>query len=208
MSYDEVVEGSKRVKAPQLETDAGGAGTGAGSERIIDALKAVDRRTRVSIRVVQGIFAFMILIAAGFIVVNDDPVTRSGVGLLILSFFLVIYMQQLRYKVYSETYLNAPLVEYLQRARKRMRVFTVRSWLAIPAWLLIDAGVCLLIYAASDRFDLPVGYVILALQIPIVAAAGADFVVEYLIWTREHKPVVTRIDGMLEDLESALVSDG
>jgi hypothetical protein len=208
MSYDEVVEGSKRVKAPRLETDAGGAGTGAGSDGIIDALKVVDRRTRVSIRVLQGIFAFMILIAAGFIVVNDDAVTRSGVGLLILSFFLVIYMQQLRHKVYSETYLNAPLVEYLQRARQRMRVFTVRSWLAIPAWLLIDAGVCLLIYAGSDRFDLPVAYVILALQIPIVAAAGADFVVEYLIWRREHKPVVTRIDGILKDLESALVSDG
>ena len=199
MNYDEVVEGSKRVKAPPLETE-----TGETSETIIGALKNVDRRTRVSIRVLQGIFVFMILLALGFIVVNDHTLTRSGVGFLILSFLVVIYMQQLRYRAYNETYLGAPIVKYLRRARKRMRVFTVRSWLAIPAWLLIDVGVCLLVYAASDRFDIPVGYVILGLQVPIVMAAAADFLVEYLIWRKEHRPMVTRIDGLLHDIESSL----
>ena len=203
MNYDDVVEGSKRVKAPPLETETDGARTGAGYETIISALEDVDRRTRVSIRVLQGIFAFMILLAVGFIIVNDDAVTRSGVGCLILSFVVVIYMQQLRYKAYSETYANAPTVEYLRRAKKRMRVFTVRSWLAIPAWLLIDVGVCLLIYAASDRFDIPVSYVILGLQVPLVMAAAGDFVVEYLIWMKEHKPVVTRINGILDEIESS-----
>ena len=87
MSYDDVVEGSKRVKAPPLDTEAGPA-----SETIISALKNVDRRTRVSIRVVQGIFVFMILLALGFIFVNDDTVTRIGIGCLILSFLVVIYM--------------------------------------------------------------------------------------------------------------------
>jgi len=208
MNYDEVVKDSKRVKAPPLETDAGDAGAGAGSESIISALKTVDRRTRVSIRVLQGIFAFLILLAAGFIIVSDDTVTRSGVGFLILSFVLVIYMQQLRFKAYNESYVNGPMVEYLHRAKKRMRVFTVRSWLAIPAWLAIDAGLCLMIYAASDRFDVPVGYVILGLQVPIVMAAAADFLVEYLVWRREHKPTVARIDSILNDLESSLVSEG
>jgi membrane protein YdbS with pleckstrin-like domain len=203
MKYDEVVKGSKRVKAPPVETKAGSDGTGEASGTIIGALKDVDRRTRISIRFLQGIFAFMILLAVGFIIVNDDILTRSGVGFLIMSFFVVIYMQQLRYKAYNETYLNTPMVEYLQRAKKRMRVFTVRSWLAIPAWLLIDVGLCLLIYAVSDRFDFPVGYVILILQVPIVMAAAADFLVEYLIWKREHKPVVTRIDRILDDIEAS-----
>jgi membrane protein YdbS with pleckstrin-like domain len=199
MNYDDVVERSKRVKAPSPETEAGAA-----SETIISALENVDRRTRVSIRVLQGLFVFLILFALGFIVVNDDTVTRSGVGFLVLSFLVVIYMQQLRYRAYNETYLGEPIVEYLRRAKNRMRVFTVRSWLAIPAWLLIDVGICLLIYAASDRFDIPVGYVILGLQVPIVMAAAADFLVEYLIWRKEHKPIITKIDGLLDDIETSL----
>jgi len=208
MNYDEVIGGSKRVKAPPLESKAGGAGTGEGSESIINALKDVDRRTRVSIRVVQGIFAFLILLGVGFIFVNDDAVMRSAVGFLIVSFLLVIYMQHLRYKAYNETYINRPMIEHLHRARQRMRVFTVRSWLAIPAWLAIDAGLCLLIYAASDRVDLPVGYIMLAVQVPIVAAAAADFLVEYLIWKKEHQPTLARIDSILHDIESSLVSEG
>jgi hypothetical protein len=199
MNYDEVVEGSKRVKAPPL-----GIETGDTADTIIGALKNVDRRTRVSIRVLQGIFAFMILIALGFIVIHDDTLTRFGVGFLVLSFFVVIYMQQLRFRAYNETYIGAPIAEYLRRARDRMRVFTVRSWLAIPAWLLIDVGVCLLVYGASDRFSIPVEYIILGLQVPIVTAAAGDFLVEYLIWRKEHRPIVTRIDGLLHDIESSL----
>ena len=199
MNYDDVVKDSKQVEAPSSETKPGAA-----SETIIGALEYVDRRTRVSIRVLQSLFVLMTLFALGFIFVNDDTMTRSGVGCLILSFLVVIYMQQLRYRAYSETYFGAPIVEFLQRAKKRMRVFTVRSWLAIPAWLLIDMGVCLLVYAASDRFDIPVEYVILGLQVPIVMAAAADFLVEYLIWRKEHRPIVTRIDGLLHEIESSL----
>ena len=163
MKYDEVIDGAKRVKAPLLDTGACGAGTSEASETIISTLMEVDRRTRVSIRVLQGIFAFSILLAVGFIIVNDDIVVRTGVGFLILSFALVIHMQQLRHRAYNETYVGRPMIEYLQRAKIRMRVFTVRSWLAIPAWLAIDVGVCLLIYAVYDWFGLPVpvGYVIL-----------------------------------------------
>ena len=199
MTYDEVVEGSKRVKAPPPATE-----TDEASETIIDALTNVDRRTRVSIRILQGIFAFMILFALGFIAVNTDTLTRVGVGFLILSFLVVIYMQQLRYMAYNETYYGAPIMEYLRRAKKRMQVFTVRSWLAIPAWLFIDVGVCLLVYAASDRFSIPVEYIILGLQVPIVLAASADFLVEYLIWKKEHKPTVNRIDGLLNEIESSV----
>ncbi len=199
MRYDDVVKGSRQVKAPSTETQPDAA-----SETIIAALEHVDRRTRISIRALQGCFLFLTLLALGFTLVNDNTMIRSGVGCLILSFLVVIYMQQLRYRAYDETYFGAPIVEYLRRAKSRMRVFTVRSWLAIPAWLLIDVGICLLIYASSDRFDIPVSYIILALQVPIVMAAAGDFLVEYLIWRKEHKPIVTKIDGMLNDIESSL----
>ena len=208
MNYDEVVEGSKRVKAPSLEEDERDNGTETASESIIRALKNVDRRTRLSIRILQGIFAFLTLLAVGFIIINGDAVVRSGVGFLILSFLLVIFTQHLRYKAYNESYFNRPMIEYLQRAKQRMRVFTVRSWLSIPAWLAIDAGICLLIFAASDKFPFPVAYVILAVQVPIVVGAAADFVVEYLIWRKEHKPTVDTIDRILNEIGSALAADG
>jgi len=50
-----------------------------------------------------------------------------------------------------------------------------------------------------------VGYVILGLQVPIAMAAAADFLVEYIIWKKEHKPVVTMIDRILDDIESSPV---
>ena len=175
---------------------------------MVDVLKNVDRKTRLSIRALQAVYAVLIVVAVGFGILQDDPVERAALGAFVVAFVLVVVTQQLRFRAYSETYLGVPPVEYLHRARKRMRVFTVRTWLALPTWLLIDVGLCLLIYAASEHLPIPVAHAIVGLQGLLVGAVALDFWSEYLVWKRIHAPVVVEIDRMLGEIEASLATEG
>jgi hypothetical protein len=86
-----------------------------------------------------------------------------------------------------------------------MRVFTVRTWLVIPTWLLIDAGICLLVYAGYDHIDINIslGRIFLALQAFLVFVIALDFFVAYLMWDRNHRPAVDEINRMLGEIEAS-----
>ena len=180
---------------------------GPASDTMVDTLKDVDRKARVSIRALQGVYALMILLATGFAILEDDGIVRGALGFFTLAFVLVVITQQLRHRAYSESYLGVTPVEYLRSAKKRMRVFTVRTWLAIPTWLFIDAGICLLVYAASEQFEIPVAHVILSLQGLLAIAIALDFLSEYLIWKKNHEPVVVEVDRMLGEIEASLAAE-
>ena len=83
----------------------------------------------------------------------------------------------------------------------------MRSWLALPTWLLIDVGLCLLVVAASEHLPLPVGHFIVGLQGLLVIAVTLDFLSEYLIWKKNHAPVVVEIDRMLGEIEASLATE-
>jgi hypothetical protein len=205
MKYEDTVKGSREVKAPHVHAERSDTMSGSASETIIGMLQAVDRKTRTSIRVLQGVYGFMIFLAIGYLIANNDGMVRAALGFITLAFILVIITQQLRYRAYSQTYLDVPMVEYLRRAKKRMRVFTVRTWLAIPTWLFIDVGICLFIYNASGKFEIPVSYIILGLQVPFAILIALDFLSEYLVWKRNHKPAVVEIDRMLGEIEASTI---
>ena len=175
------------------------------SESIIGMLKNVDRKTRRSIRIVQGVIGLVIPMYLVLIILASDPVVWAVLGMIIMAFFMILFIQQLRFRAYSEEYLGRPTIEYLHRASKRMRVFTVRTWLVIPTWLLIDAGVCLLIYAGYDHIDINIslGRILLALQAILVFVIALDFFVEYLMWDRNHRPAVDEINQMLGEIEAS-----
>lgn len=207
MKYEDTVKGSRDVKAPQVHAERSDTMSGSVSETMIGLLKDVDRKTRTSIRVLQGVYGFMTFLAIGYIIANNDGMIRAVLGFIILAFVLVVITQQLRYRAYSETYLDVPMVEYLRRAKKRMRVFTVRTWLAIPTWLLIDVGICLFIYNASDNFEISVTHLILGLQMLLAIGIALDFLSEYLIWKKNHKPAVVEIDRMLNEIEASMIPE-
>ena len=205
MKYEDTVKGSREVKAPQVHAERSDTMSGSASETIIGMLQAVDRKTRISIRVLQGVYGFMIFLAIGYLIANNDGMVRAALGFITLAFILVIITQQLRYRAYSQTYLDVPMVEYLRRAKKRMRVFTVRTWLAIPTYHFIDVGICLFIYNASGNFAIPVSYIILGLQVPLAIVIALDFLSEYLVWKKNHKPAVVEIDRMLGEIEASTI---
>jgi membrane protein YdbS with pleckstrin-like domain len=205
MKYEDIVEQSKRVKAPcgkaggetKMKDDA--------SKSIIGMLKTVDSKTRRSIRIVQGVIGLVIPMYLVLIILASDPVVWAGLGMIIMAFCMILFIQQLRFRAYSEKYLGRPTIEYLQSANKRMRVFTVRTWLVIPTWLLIDAGICLLVYAGYDHIDINIslGRILLALQAFLVFVIGLDFFVAYLMWDRNHRPAVDEINRMLGEIEAS-----
>jgi hypothetical protein len=70
---------------------------------------------------------------------------------------------------------------------------------------LIDAGICLLVYAGYDHIDINIslGRILLALQAFLVFVIALDFFVAYLMWDRDHKPAVDEINRMLGEIEAS-----
>jgi membrane protein YdbS with pleckstrin-like domain len=202
MKYDDMVNRAKKVKAPILGGKGENSMRSEASDAMTTMLKRVDSRTRFSIRILQGVIVFLTAIAFACVIVFENNLVQAGFGLIAAAFALIVFVQQLRYRVYNEVYEGAPMLEYLYRAKKRMRVFTVRTWLALPVWILIDAGICLFIFSAADHFDFPAMYVVLALQVLLVFVVALDFWVDYLIWKKEHEPAVIEINRMLEEIEA------
>jgi len=207
MKYEDMVTESRKIRAPSITAKEGNTINGKTAETMIGVLKEVDRKTRFSIRALQAIYVLMTLVAMGYLVLDDNHLVRVGIGCIILAFGLVIFTEQLRYRAYNETYFNVPMVEYLQLARDRMQVFTVRTWLTIPTWLFIDAGICFLVYSAADKIDFPMTYILLGLQIPLAVIIVLDFFSAYLIWLKSHKPVVIEIERMLGEIEDCLTPE-
>lgn len=173
MKCDEIVSKATRAKAPEIDHVLNGASKPSSSGPIAAVLKRLDGRTRISIRMLQA------------------------------AFVVVIIRLNLRCRIYCAVHEGVSMVCYLQRARKRMRVFTARSRLALPAWLLIGVALCLFLLAAEDRFEVPEIIPIASLQLVPVLLVVIGFRVEYLIWRREHRPALGQIDHLLAELLEA-----
>ena len=195
-----MVKRTKSVKAPELQEGRDDM-TSATSTGMITMLQRVDRRTRLSIRVLQGVYVIMTLVAAGYTIILEEALVRAGMGFLTVAFALVIGLQQLRYRAYDQTYEDVPMREYLHRAKVRLRVLTPRTWLVIPIWILIDIAVCLFVIAAAEHRGFNASLVIGGVQVALILIVALDFLVDYLVWRKEHRPAVREIDRVIEELD-------
>ena len=119
MKYDDLVDQSRTVKAPDLDEAKNDYMGSSASRGMTVVLKKVDSRTRHSIRVLQGVYVFMTLQALVCSLVFDDALVRAGFGFL-------------------------------------------------------------------------------------TAAIALDFLSEYLIWRKEHRPAVMEIEKILGELETSV----
>ena len=203
MKYEEVINKSKNIKAPDLSHQAGAKIQKHGTmESILDLLKKTDSKTRLGIRVLQLIYVAMILVAISYILSSSDLFINLGICSLILAFTLVIFVQQLRFRAYSNNYTNNPVIKYLHEAKKRMRVFTPRTYYVILIWLFIDIGICLILNTVLAGITLYLPAVIL-LQAVLIILVIIDFYSAWLLWKRDHQPVIKEIDQMLEEIENS-----
>jgi hypothetical protein len=203
MKYEDVIKKSKKVKAPDLSYPAGTKIQKHNTmENMLDLLKKTDSKTRLGIRILQLLYTAMILVAIAYILVSSDLFINLGIGSLIIAFVLVIFVQQLRFKAYSNNYTNNPVIKYLHEAKKRMRVFTPRTYYVILIWLFIDIGICLILKTVLEGTTLYISAVLL-LQALLIILVIIDFYSAYLFWKRDHQPVIKEIDQMLEEIEKA-----
>lgn len=200
MKYEDVINNSKKVKAPDISHQAGAKKQNT-MENILSLLKKTDSRTRLGIRVLQLVYLAMILVAISYLLTSADFYINLGIVSLILAFALVIFVQQLRFRAYSNNYTNNPVIKYLHEAKKRMRVFTPRTYYVILIWLFIDIGICLILKTVLAGTTLYLSAVIL-LQAVLIILVVIDFYSAYLFWKRDHQPVIKEIDQMLEEIEN------
>jgi len=198
MIFEELVSKTRNIKAPELDMKDSGKLSEAS---LIDQLELTDARTRWGIRAIQVLYAFFVLILLSILILSKSLEIQLGVGSVSIAFLLVILVQQLRYQKYNYLYSDKPVLEFLIDAKKRMRVFTPRTWLIIPVWIFIDIGLCLIL---SEIFPLKeyIVHVIILLQIFLLIAIVFDFYSAYLYWKKEHLPVIIETDKMLADIRT------
>ncbi len=203
MNFDEIVNKTKEVKAPEFDSrDKTKNKKTVKMETLLDQLKRVDSKTMMSIRLIQFLYVLMIGVATYYALIVDSAQLRIGLSFIIVAFILVIVVQQLRFIVYNYSYGNHTMIQYLQDAKSRMQVFTKRTWLVIPIWIFIDIGLCFIIAAEFPHREY-IDDLIVVLQVLLIGLIALDFYVTYLAWKRDNKPVVIEIDKMIKEIESA-----
>ena len=201
MKFEEIIKKSKNVKAPDLTS---GIKTNKPKsekmESIMEQLKKVDNKTRISIRLLQLLYLILISMMSYYMFTADHANTSTGIAFIILAFFLVISVQQLRYNAYQYTYTDRPVLQFLNDAKSRMRVFTKRTWYVLPIWILIDIGLCFIVVSV---FPYPqyVDDILILMQILLLGLIALDFYTAHLIWKRDNKPLVDEIDKMIDEVK-------
>lgn len=203
MNFDEIINKSKEVKAPEygrqkeLENQKS-----IKMETLLDQLKKVDYKTRNSIRVIQLLYIIMIGIATYYAATAASSQLKIGLGCITVAFILVIIVQQLRFIAYNYSYGDHTMIQFLKDAKRRMKVVTKRTWFVIPIWILIDVGLCFII-AAEFPYQVYIDDLIILIQILLLGLIALDFYVAYLAWKRDNKPVLIEIGKMIQEIESA-----
>jgi membrane protein YdbS with pleckstrin-like domain len=202
MKFEEIIKKVKEIKAPEIITDQEIKNSNTNNMKtLITQLKKVDLKTRRSIRALQILYIAMIGVMISYLFIAESSRIIIGIGFIILAFILVIFVQELRHRVYNYTYADNPVIRYLKDAKKRMRVFTVRTWYVIPIWICIDIGISLILSFVLQNTSYVLPSIIL-LQVLLIIIIVIDFYVAYLFWKRDHEPAIVEIDKMLEDIEN------
>ena len=139
MSFDEMINKSREVVAPEFDSQSASKNKKTVKmETLLERLKRVDSKTRTSIRLIQGLYVVMIGVATYYAFTLGQTQLKVGLGCIIVAFALVILVQQLRYTAYNYAYGDHTMIQFLQDAKCRMQVFTKRTWIVIPIWILIN----------------------------------------------------------------------
>lgn len=203
MNFDEMINKSREVKAPEFDSQSESKNKKTVKmETLLEQLKRVDSKTRTSIRLIQLLYVVMIGVATYYAFTFGQTHLKVGLGCIIVAFALVILVQQLRYIAYNYSYGDHTMIQFLRDAKSRMKVFTKRTWIIMPIWILIDVGLCFII-AAEFPYREYIDDLIVVLQVLLIGLIALDFYVAYLAWKRDNKPVVIEIDKMMKEIESA-----
>ncbi|MEN8116441.1 MAG: hypothetical protein ABFS16_05650 [Bacteroidota bacterium] len=200
MKFEELVSKTRSVKAPEFKITSRGQLSEAS---LVELMRLTDARTRWGIRAIQAIYIFLILILISTLILSESMEIKLGIGFITVSFILIIFVQQLRFQKYNYSYSAKPVLEFLKDAKKRMRVFTPRTWLVIPVWIFIDVGLCFILSELLPQKQY-VPHVIILLQVFLMIVIVLDFYSAYLYWKKEHHPVIIEIDKMLAEIETAI----
>ena len=202
MKFEELLDKTRNIKAPDLKfKNSGKKNESIKRKSVIDHLKWTDARTRWGIRAIQLLYVLLIMILTCILILSKTTEIMYGVAFILVAFALIIVVQQLRFQKYNYSYFDKPVLDFLVDAKKRMRVFTPRTWLVIPIWVFIDVGICFILFVLMPEKQY-IPHVIIAVQVILLILVVLDFYSAYVYWKREHYPVIKEIDRMMAEIET------
>jgi len=171
-------------------------------DSLVTRLKGEDSRNLRMMRNMKWLFYSMIVVYTLLLIVNPDRELQlhhriSGLC-YVLGFTVFAVLFRKYYIDYKSIDYSVSSVEMLSKAVKRHRFTFVYFLYALPALLLVDAGITISEYNSLVSVE-PMNRILMvqAFLIPVFAISG---LIGYMIWRKRQKPLHDQAQQLLNEL--------
>lgn len=171
---------------------------------LINNLQTKDSEYKKAQVILQIFFFVLMLIYIVLYVFNPDSemglYQRIGGGCYVIAFLLLASHFRKKHTKYKSVNYSASVKELMLEAEKRYRFWKSNKLGSIIAIILLDVGTCLiLIKYTSDKW--PLLQIIIAVQAFYIISAAIGFIIGFIAWKKEIRPLWLAVKEQLEEFE-------
>jgi len=145
-------------------------------------------------------FALMLIYTVLYVFNPDSEMSvfqRIGGGCYVTAFILLAFHFRKKHMKYKHVNYSASVKELMMEAEKRYRFLQKNKWDSILAIILLDMGTCLILAKyISDNWSML--QIILAVQAFYIISGGIGFVLGFVKWKKEIRPLWLAIKVQLK----------
>jgi hypothetical protein len=171
---------------------------------LVSELETKDSKYKKIMRRFQILFFVCIFLYAGLFLINPDPELtvndRIAGACYVVAFTLFALQFRTLYKRYKHVNYFDPVKKVLEDAERRYRLWQKSTLLVLVSILCIDAATLLILY---DRFEgrWTFWQFFTGVQLVFVFIIALGFVIGYIRWRKESRPIWLSAKQLLKELE-------
>lgn len=210
MKFDELIEKSKALKAPEFKKDFLSKKENESSVKsFIEILKQKDYKYKRQLNTQLYILGFTSFIILGLIMfigkiidlVEIDIYTmRLGFGFLYGCYIVSIFMFYLRSRGFKNINYDQEIIQFLGVAKKRYSYFNSNKLFYIPIIILLNLGLYFTLLPIIDLININKLTLIVNLELILVCTFVIDLILKFSIWKRNQKPIFIEISKLLGEV--------
>jgi len=172
---------------------------------LINSLKSKDSDYKKAVWILQIFFFALMLTYTVLYVFNPDSemgfVQRIGGGCYVIAFVLLALYFRKKHTKYKHINYSASVKELMIEAEERYRFLQKNKLGSVIAIILLDVGTCLILTKyVSDNWSML--QIILAVQAFYIISGGIGFVLGFVKWKKEIRPLWSSIKMQLKAFEA------
>lgn len=171
-------------------------------DTLVIKLQSKDKQFKKAVKILQIFFFILMLIYVVVYVFNPDLGLNQRIGgaCYVLAFCLLAFHFRNKYAKYKNVNYSASVKELIIEAEKRYRFWKNNQFSSVTAIILLDVGTYLIsIKYFSDKW--PLLQIFIGVQVFYFLSAGIGFIIGYIKWKKEIRPLWKSLKTMLKEFE-------